>query len=137
MENRAGDSNASVPVSLRAGICDSGLVSVRVEIVVGVGDSRRAPAGHWVTDGWRPAPPQTGETLELIRDLRQEALRTAEEEDNKVRHTLHSTKVDASSYSFCNPPYCRHYNMGMQMIPESHLASIGEVVSLHDGVLRD
>lgn len=25
--------------------------------------------------------------------------------------------------------------LGMQMIPESHLASIGEVVSLHDGVL--
>lgn len=26
---------------------------------------------------------------------------------------------------------------GMQMIPESHLASIGEVVALHDGVLWD
>lgn len=26
---------------------------------------------------------------------------------------------------------------GMQIIPESHLASIGEVVSFHYGVLRD
>lgn len=77
--------NKSIPVSLSTGICDSRLVCVCVEGVVSVRDSLRPPAGHWVTGRWRPAPPQTSKTLELIGDLRQEALHTAEEKENRVR----------------------------------------------------
>lgn len=29
-----------------------------------------------MTDRWRPAPPETCQTLELVRDLREEALHT-------------------------------------------------------------
>lgn len=130
--------NLFVPVSLKAGVRDSGPVGVRVEIVFGVPDSWRAPAGHRVTDRRRPAPPQTGETLELIRDPRQEAVGTAEEKGNRLRDKLHSTSLRVRADTSRNISHCHHYNMvmeGMQIIPESHLASIGEVVSLHDGVL--
>lgn len=81
----AADTNLSIPVSLSTDICDSGQVCVCVEDVVGIPNSWRPPTGHWVADRWRPAPPQTSETLELIGDLRQEAIHTAE---NRVRYTL-------------------------------------------------
>lgn len=74
---RAADGNVSIPVSHSTGVCDGGQVCVFVEVVVSVLNSWWPPAGHRVTDRWRPAPSQTGETLELIRDLRQEALHTA------------------------------------------------------------
>lgn len=80
----AADGNLSIPVSISTGICDSGHVCVCFEDVVGVPDIWRSPAGHWMADRWRPAPPQTSETLVLIGDLRQEALHAAE---NKVRDT--------------------------------------------------
>lgn len=82
------EGNLSIPVSLHTGIFDSRLVCVGVEGVVGVLDTWRAPAGHWVTDRWRPAPPLTTETLELIGDLRQEALHTAEEERDTEKFYL-------------------------------------------------
>lgn len=39
-----------------------------------------------MTDRWRPAPPQTGETLELVGDLRQEALHAAEMGRQETRY---------------------------------------------------
>lgn len=74
-----------IPVSLSTGVCDSGLVCVCDEGVVGVPHIRRPSAGHWVAGRRRPAPPQIRETLELVRDLRQEAIVTAEKKENKQR----------------------------------------------------
>lgn len=79
----AANSYFSIPVSLLTGICDSGLVCVFVEDVVGIPDRWRSPTGHWVTNGWRPIPCQTSETMELIGDLRQEAILAAEVNDDR------------------------------------------------------
>lgn len=84
--NSAAESNLSIPVSLSTGVCDSGQVCVFVKAVVSILNIRWPPTGHWVTDRWRPTPSQTSETLELIRDLRQEALHTAEVDENGVSH---------------------------------------------------
>lgn len=84
--NSAADSHLAIPVSLSTGICDCRLVCVRDEGVVGVRNSWRPPAGHWVTDRWCPAPRQTSETLELIGNRRQEAIHTAGVNENRDRH---------------------------------------------------
>lgn len=94
-----------IPVSLGAGVFDGGQVCVCVEAVDGVPDSRRPPAGHLVTDGWRPAPSQTRETLKLVRNLRQEALHTAAEDTDVNKKLL--VHYDLNSFqSQCSTSYC-------------------------------
>lgn len=92
--------NLSIPVSLIAGVCDSGQVRVGVQCVVCIFHSRRTPAGHWMAGRWRAGPPQTREALELIGDLRLEARLTAQVETKqsqthmltKIFHMSHDTR---------------------------------------------
>lgn len=69
-----------IPVSLRAGVPDRGLVGVGAHMVDSILNSWRTPTGQWLTYRWRPTPPLILQTLKLIWDLRQEAIRTAEAE---------------------------------------------------------
>lgn len=65
-----------IPVTLKAGVRNLRLVCVCLEGVGSIDTNRRLPAGDRVTDRWRPAPPETCQTLELVWDLREEALHT-------------------------------------------------------------
>lgn len=68
----------SIPVSLKASICDSGQVCVFFEGVVSIFNNGRPPTGQRVTGRRRPTPSETSQTLEVIRDLREITILTAE-----------------------------------------------------------
>lgn len=68
-----------IPVTLNTGVRDPWLVCVCLEGVVSIDANRRLSAGDRVTDRWRPAPPETCQTLELVWDLREEALHTTKQ----------------------------------------------------------
>lgn len=126
----AAERNVVIPVSVFAGICDNRLVGICSKLIVCIPNHWRPPTGNWVTCMRSPTPCQTWETLEFIRNLRQEAFLTAEKRNPaEPRLKLPYCQLSLS--------FCSLVLQGMQIIPESHLASIGEVVSFHDGILRD
>lgn len=120
----------TIPVSVVAGVCHNRLVSICSKFIVCIPNNWRTATGNWMTRMRSPAPCQTWEALEFIRNLRQEAFHTAvKRKQTETSLKLWFCQLSLSFYSLVL--------QGLQIIPESHLASIGKVVSFHDGVLRD
>lgn len=126
------EGNLSIPVSFSTSIWNNRKVCVCFKDVICIFHSWWSTAGHWITDRWRPTPPQADETLELIGDLRQETLLTAR---GPQKQQLSCNYIILFSIFFLLV-HNKDTDIlwGMQIIPESHLASISKVAPLHDGV---
>lgn len=92
--------------------------------------SRRSPTGHRITNRWFSTPSQAGKTVEPIGDLRQEAVLAS-----KGPKKLYSAILHVYTHYLNFTGFCYIHLITVGGIPESHLASVGEVASLHDGVL--